>query len=180
MLICQNENRKMQETHMVLLLGTGANSINVKTMHLLKKNQKHKKKNKVDQSHCSSLWTTAGTDYWSDNFMLWIAPLTQDREKWNKANVIFIFTSEKCIKFSIQLLLEEKNYYKKRTDWWVELLQKKPLKQNYYQWHCHTPKVLNFSCRLILECYILFCSNCWYWQTIPFGIWSVLMWRVYM
>lgn len=125
MLICQNENRKMQETHMVLLLGTGANSINVKTMHLLKKNQKHKKKKKIDQSHCSSLWTTAGTNYWSDNFMLWIAPLTQDREKWNKANVIFIFTSEKCIKFSIQLLLEEKNYYKKRTDWWVELLKKK-------------------------------------------------------
>lgn len=177
MLICQNENRKVQETHMVLLVGTGANSINVKTMHL-KKNQKHKKK--VDQSHCSSLWTTAGTNYWSNNFMLWIVPLTQGREKWSKANVKF-FTSEKCIKFSVQLLLEKKittrrelidelNFYKKKN----------PLKQNYYQWHCPTPKVLNFSCRLILECCIFFCSNCWYWQKIPFGIWSVLPWRVYM
>lgn len=43
-LMFQNQNMNVQGTHNVLLVGIGANNINVKTMQLLKKHQKYQEK----------------------------------------------------------------------------------------------------------------------------------------
>lgn len=114
------------------------------------------------KNKCRSVTLSKSTNSCRYLMLIWVhyavtCPLPQYREKWSKTNVKF-FTTEICITFSIQFLLvkkKEKTVTRRELIDELNFLWKKTRNKITMalllwplQWHCYSPKFLNFSLQI--------------------------------